>query len=246
MLKSVLSSIGRIVRARRFDVPFLRRASFRMPEAIRLGKASVRIAHPQDRGVANDFLGCFIDDGYGLSRIRRPLTAIADIGANVGFFSMAARSYFPNATIHAYEPNPRILPFATENASSARFQLYAEAVGARVGSVFIEDAGDSNQARTVASGGSGCQIPQVSLATVVERLGGHVDLAKIDCEGAEWEMFTDSAPWRAISLVRMEYHLWGRHDFQEVRASFERVGFEIEYHVSSGEWGTVWCRNLHG
>jgi hypothetical protein len=41
----------------------------------------------------------------------------------------------------------------------------------------------------------------------VERLGGSVDLLKLDCEGAEWEIFDDLEPFKAVGMVRMEYHL---------------------------------------
>ena len=50
-------------------------------------------------------------------------------------------------------------------------------------------------------------ISLVSLRTAVERLGGAVDLLKLDCEGAEWEMFDDLEPFKAVRMVRMEYHL---------------------------------------
>jgi hypothetical protein len=50
-------------------------------------------------------------------------------------------------------------------------------------------------------------INLVSLRTAVERLGGSVDLLKLDCEGAEWEIFDDLEPFKAVGMVRMEYHL---------------------------------------
>lgn len=85
---------------------------------------------------------------------------------------------------------------------------------------------------------------QVPLAEVVERLGGRIDLAKIDCEGAEWEMFQAAEPWRRIADVRMEYHLWGPPCFRgEVEQIFSELGFDIYFHNSAGEWGTVWARN---
>jgi FkbM family methyltransferase len=246
MIKRILAHIQRLSRARRFRVPFYRRANFRIPSIVRIHDRTVTVASPGEHGAASDFVTCFIDDEYGLGELNDPITTIADIGANIGFFSMAARSYFPAATIHSYEPNPRIVPYATKNAAAAGFQLFSEAVGAAAGFISIEDTSDSNQARTAPASESGLRLPQVSLATVVERLGGRVDLAKIDCEGAEWNLFTDSTPWSAIRLVRMEYHLWGKHTYSEVQSSFDRLGFAIDHHASSGEWGTVWCHNLRG
>ncbi len=244
MIKRIYAHVRRLLRARRFRIPFVRAATFRMPKSVRINGRNVEIASPTEHGASSDFLTCFIVDEYGLSDTTAAIKTIADIGANIGFFSMAARSYFPEAEIHAYEPNPRILPYTRQNAAKAGFQLYPEAVGSTAGTVDIEDSSDSNQARTVTAGVGTSGIAQVSLATAVERLGGTIDLAKIDCEGAEWDLFNVPEPWSVIRFVRMEYHLWGKHKYSEVEEAFARLGFKIEHHVSSGEWGTVWCRNV--
>lgn len=244
MITRLVQHFHRLTRARRFGVPFTRRASFRLPPRIQLGDQSVPVSSPAEDGAARDFLTCFIDDEYGLSEIDFPVQTITDIGSNIGFFSMAARSYYPAATIHSYEPNPRLLPYSSENASVAHFTLFPEAVGAEPGYVSIDDSSDSNQARTISASDASVRIPRVSLSTVVERLGGRIDFAKIDCEGAEWDLFTDRAAWKCIRHVRMEYHLWGKHVFADVEQSLREIGFEIYRHRPSGEWGTVWARNI--
>ena len=244
-MKQIWQHLRRLSKARRFGVPFLRHASFKVPAAVRLEDQFVSISSPNERGAATDFIACFLDDEYGLGRIEAPVRTIADIGANIGFFSMAARAYFPGATIHAYEPNPRVLPYCSTNAAGAQFSVFSEAVGSTAGFVSIEDSGDSNQARTISSVGPGARVPQVSLSRVVERLGGRVDLVKIDCEGAEWELFAGSDAWADIGHLRMEYHLWGKHTYAEVQQACRRLGFEIHRHRPFGEWGTVWARNVN-
>jgi FkbM family methyltransferase len=193
-----------------------------------------------EHGARIDFLMCLIEDGYGLEVLKQIPSTVLDIGANQGFFALAARSFFPDATIHCYEPNPRILSILSQNAAAARAEVFREAVGADEGTVFLEESGDSNQARTTSVAG-GAAVPQVSLRTAVGRLGGRVDLAKIDCEGAEWQMFGDPEPWKAIRHLRMEYHLMGKHGFSEVHSRLLGFGFEILHHESSGDWGTVWA-----
>jgi FkbM family methyltransferase len=168
--------------------------------------------------------------------------AFHDLGhrGEPGIFCTRRSKSFPNATIHCYEPNPRILPVLEQNAAAVRAGVFCEAVAVSEGTVFLEESGDSNQVRTtsVVSGGA---VPQVSLRTAVERLGGRVDLAKIDCEGAEWEMFGDPEHWKAIQHLRMEYHLMNRHAFSKVHSRLLAFGFEIFHHESSGDWGTVWA-----
>ncbi|MGC2165616.1 MAG: FkbM family methyltransferase [Gallionella sp.] len=244
MIKKIVKHLHRISRARRFNVEFVRRASFKTPATIRVNGKAVPLAFPNEEGAMIDFLTCFIDDEYGLSKVQFPVDTVLDIGANIGFFSMAARSYFSNAKIHCYEPNPRALQYLTKNAETVKFDLYKEAVGSKAGFVTVDDSGDSNQVKTRPAGESGMRIPMASLATAVERLGGRVDIAKIDCEGAEWDMFTDPAAWTGIQNLRMEYHLWGRHTFGEVQGAMSMIGFDIDHHSPSGEWGTIWAHKV--
>jgi FkbM family methyltransferase len=243
MIESILRHLRRVANAREFGVPFSRRATFEMPAAVRLGRRTVNLAFPEEHGILVDFLTCFIEDEYGLGTIKTPVRTIVDIGANVGFFSMAASARFPFAQIHAYEPNRRIFPYLSKNAKQAGVQVYCEAVGATAGWVKINDTGDSNQATTSPAAKADDGIPRVSLAEVVARIGGTIDLAKIDCEGAEWEMFTDRASWRHIKSVRMEYHLWKRRTYAEVEEAFRGIHFRILHHSPGGEWGTIWAQN---
>lgn len=55
------------------------------------------------------FFSIFLDDDYFIDRITRPVSTVLDIGANIGFFSIAARKSFPQATIHSYEPNIKLV-----------------------------------------------------------------------------------------------------------------------------------------
>ena len=53
-----------------------------------------------------NFLRKYLFDEYFLRKICRDrISKIVDVGANVGFFSLTARSFFPLAKIHAYEPS---------------------------------------------------------------------------------------------------------------------------------------------
>lgn len=241
IFKKIVAHCRRISNARRLGIPFTRRASFRIPARMKLGADFVDVHSNGEHGARIDFLMCLIEDGYGLDALKETPSTILDIGANQGFFALTAGSFFPNATIHCYEPNPRILSVLEQNAALVQAEVFREAVGSSEGTVFLEESGDSNQSRTT-SVASGVAVPQVSLRMAVERLGGRVDLAKIDCEGAEWEMFGNPEHWKAIRHLRMEYHLMNRHAFSEVHSQLIAFGFEIFHHESSGDWGTVWAR----
>ncbi len=229
--------------AQRLAVPYHRRRGFAMPAEITIGEKKIPLVYPQEAGTGFIFLECLIDDVYGLAELEPQVAKVADIGANLGFFSLAARSYLPEADIHAYEPNLRTFRYLSANGDAADITVFQEAVGGQEGMVGLEDPDETGHARTSSAISSGGGVHQVTLATVAERLGGRIDLAKIDCEGAEWQLFADPAPWSRIQEVRMEYHLWGGHSFEEVARFFVSVGFDIIRHEPGPEIGVVWCRN---
>ncbi len=159
----------------------------------------------------------------------------------MGFFSLAARGCYPGAAIHAYEPNPRILPYLAGNARPLQVRVFNEAVGATHDRVEILDSGESNLAAVQKSpAGSVIQVP---FSEAVARLGGHVDLLKLDCEGAEWELFESESDWRRVRDLRMEYHLTNGRCFTDVRRAVESLGFAITRHEPDSRWGILWAAN---
>ena len=223
----------------RLGLVFVRARWFEIPQKIRIAGRTVPLQVPPEEGARYDFFVCFLYNEYGLRKRLSDVETILDIGANLGLFSMAARSHYPKATIHAYEPNPRVLSYLKENTSRLGIAIYPEAVGGSSGLVSMEDCGDSNLARTTAT--SDGTVVQVSLATAIERLGGAVDLLKLDCEGAEWEMFGVAEPWQRIRNIRMEYHLFHGETVQDVEGNLNRLGFKAIHWQPDVTFGTVWA-----
>ena len=54
---------------------------------------------------------------------------ILDVGANIGLFSVAAKIHFPQACIHAYEPNLDVKKYLDHQASTFGFKAIYEAIG---------------------------------------------------------------------------------------------------------------------
>ena len=245
MISRIRTHVGRLVRARRLKIPFTRTRSFVVPETILLGGQKIRLSFPAEKTTAISFLECLLDDSYGLSSFPVQPKTILDIGANVGFFSLAARNCFPDATIHAYEPNPRILRHLQNQANLARVVVYPEAVGAADGYVHMVEStkgsgvGRTESDRSVRPG----SIKKISLQEAVDRLGGACDLAKIDCEGAEWDLFQAGAAWKRIKHVRMEYHLWDKHSLAELSSAINRLSFRVVKQVQGGDTGMVYFVN---
>jgi len=238
-LGSCMRQVGFSANGARFGFLFLRARRFRIPQKLRVAGKHISLSCPPETGIENDFFACVIRNEYGLRRELPEVHTILDIGANIGFFSIAARARYPHATIHAYEPNPRVVNFLRSNTSALGIEIHPEALGARDGLTTILDSSDSNQARTRACEGG--VIPQVTLDRAIERIGGSVDLLKLDCEGAEWDLFRAAGVWPRIRNLRMEYHLFHGETVPQLERTLRDLGFKIILLQPGPGFGMIWA-----
>jgi len=71
-----------------------------------------------------------------------------------------------------------------------------------------------------------------------------VDLVKLDCEGAEWSILSDSKAWKNVGRLAMEYHLFEQpqtHD--EIVSLIEAAGFEIDFQKKEATGGFIYASN---
>lgn len=225
----------------RFRVLFVLPRWFRMPAQMRVGNRFASLQFLDEEGVGADFITCVLRNSYGLRNKLPDVWTIVDVGANIGFFSLAARARYKGATIHAYEPNPRVYGILQANTAGFGIQVYPEAVGGCCGKAKLIDDGPSNQARLLVAenGGNGLEVLQVDLGTVVRRAGGQIDLLKLDCEGAEWEILQPGPAWQSIRNIRLEYHLYHGESAQRALQMLTGFGYSIQRFEPSHEYGGV-------
>ena len=229
----------------RFRVPFLLPRWFRMPSRLRVGSRTIELRFLDEEGVAADFITCVLRNTYGLGHHLTDVRTIVDVGASFGFFSLAARARYPHAVIHAYEPNPRILPLLRANAAGFGVEIHPEAVGDRDGTVRLIDEGPSDQARVgiPEKDAQSYQVRQVSLEALVKEAGGRIDLLKLDCEGAEWDILKPANGWQSIRNVRLEYHLFRGESAEDAARALTRLGFRILHFQQYQEFGgVIWAQ----
>lgn len=216
------------VRAARLGIWFFSQKRLRLPQRIRIEGRRQRVSFPAgDWAVPGIFSEVVLEDVYGLRARRGCYRTILDVGANVGAFSLAARIANPDAIIHAYEPNPALEPYLAVNCEAARATFFVEALAGRPGRRGLAlEMNSSGYTRTV----PGDEIPAVTIATAVGRLGGSIDLAKLDCEGSEWELLQDPAPWARIHAVVMEYHFTDGQTRTDAVDALIQLGYRIERH----------------
>jgi FkbM family methyltransferase len=229
---------NRFIKAASMGVWFPGTSHFQLPTQFRVGDRTIHLNAPPEEGLAYDFINVLLDDEYGLRLLKNPPKTILDIGANIGLFSLWAASCFPNATIHAYEPNPRVVPFTQKNLQPINAHLFAEAVGAQAGFAILEDEGESRLGLLTTGAIEG--IPVIAFQQAIERLGGTIDLLKLDCEGAEWEIFDDPRPFQQVHNIRMEYHLTGNRTLADLKAAVASIGFTFEHLEENIGFGIAW------
>jgi FkbM family methyltransferase len=212
-----------------------------LPRRVSLRDSVISLDAPSEPGLSNDYVNIWLDDEYGLRSLASAPSRIVDIGANIGLFSLWASRNYPKAIIHAYEPSESIAAYAERNlASRPQVQLYRSGVSSKAGFAQLVQAGESRVVRAV--GGASDGVPMLPFADVVARMGGPVDLLKLDCEGAEWDIFADPNPFRDVQVVRMEYHLIEGRTVQDVRQAAEDLGFQVEKLIENDGFGIAWWK----
>jgi len=227
--------------ASKLGVRFVRSASFRLPDSICLDGQMQKLSLPDENGVKVAFIDLLLDDCYGCRVLQErgtQIKTVLDIGGNVGLFGVAACNSFPDAKLHCYEPNRQLEQYLSVQAQSAGFNYFMEAVGLQNGMIFLDLNEDSVQTRSKQD--SDGNVPQIAFRKAIERLGGKVDLLKMDCEGTEWEMFKDRDSWERVRNLSMEYHLFKpEHTEQTVKQTIDDLGFAITSFVHVDNFGLL-------
>ena len=230
--------ISRVFKALKMGLIFSGTRNFKLPKSFLANGQRINLNAPSEKGLAWDFINVLLDDEYGLSSVSPSPKTVLDIGANIGLFSLWARYCFPAATIHAYEPNPRITPFISQNLAPVDVTFFAEGIGSQSGFASGIDQSESRLGQFTVGATAGIKV--ISLQEAVDRLGGNIDLLKLDCEGAEWEIFRDPQPFANIKSVRMEYHLTGDRTITDVKQIVEGLDYVIDRLEENTGFGIIW------
>ncbi len=225
--------------ARRIGVSYTRGKAYVLPSALRVGEHALALSLPRENGIVVAFADIFFDDCYGLTThfAGARFESVLDIGANVGLFSLAARLSFPEAIIHAYEPNACLAPYLSSQAAAGIFSFFLDAVARAPGRVALALNPESVFTSTTAAPDGA--VHQVAFSAAVAHLGDEVGLVKMDCEGAGWEILSDRDTWKRVTALTMEYHLVGGRNHQDAPKVIGDLGFRILAHMPSIGCGIV-------
>ena len=177
---------------------------------------------------------------------------ILDIGANMGSFAVYAARSAPTARIYCYEPVTRNFDYLQRNIDinsfGERVTAIRCAVAAQRGEIDIALSESPLHSFVISSGQF--KHERVHCKTLREVLDEHglerVDLLKMNCEGAEYEIFDScsQADFQRIPNIRLEYHVIDpeKRNGDALARLFERQGYRIDRFTRyRNESGFIWA-----
>ncbi|CAN5338140.1 hypothetical protein BH11BAC5_BH11BAC5_30120 [soil metagenome] len=248
-LRNKYSGILKRIKCASIGLLYLKNSDFKITNQLKIsGKyKDYKFLDKDNPRFIYEFTEICLNDCYRLRLLSRRLNSInsiVDVGANQGLFAIAARQQFPNANIHCYEPNLFLKENLSHNADNLSSTLYIEAVTKDDCKVNLE-FGETDLLTKTSVSTTGT-VQGTSLRTVIENAGGEIDILKLDCEGAEWDLFDDEFSWQKIKGLTMEYHLWAREgsSFEDIEFKLARLNFKILSHEALNDsYGLVTAVN---
>jgi len=169
----------------------------------------------------------FVQEQYKWLRVEGK--QVLDVGANIGdsaiYFALNGASH-----VYALEPYPYTYRLARRNVELNGFEKQVTVLNigcGKEGIITIDPELKSEPSSSLVQCEAGQTVPIVSLKRIVERYELNDAVAKIDCEGGEYELIlgADDKDLRAFSQMMIEYH----QGFASLANRLERVGFQVTH-----------------
>lgn len=174
-----------------------------------------------------------IEDEYGLKDIKfKKGDVVLDIGANIGCVSIYLAKKNPDITIYAYEAHPINYDSLLHNLNLNNVTnviAINKAVYSKTGETLKISLDENNTGASscfVDSGSKVAEVPTISMDDIItEHNISKLKLLKIDCEGAEFDIFNYSKLLKKIKIenLGMEVHGFMRHHGKDFDLFYEQV-----------------------
>lgn len=176
-------------------------------------------------------------------RIRQATGVIIDIGAHIGTFVLYAYALNQQVSVYAYEPDPDNYQLLKTNVKDNRLQKVEtkqQAVSGTAGEVLLH-LSDNNHNNSLQTPYSAAKESTVKVhATTLDKIFSknrieHCSLLKIDCEGAEYDIFenTSEETFKKIDAIIMEYHEHAGRQSKELVSILQKHGFRVKMQQKS-------------
>jgi FkbM family methyltransferase len=145
-------------------------------------------------------------DSYKINDKKKDV--VLDIGGNIGLFSLFIANQNTNAKIVAYEPEDENYEIFSKNITKNKLNidLVKKAVSDVNGVIYL----DANHGLTTTNKAAGSQSVQcININDLIKEHDlNHIDILKMDVEGAEYEIFSviEDEILKSIDYITMELH----------------------------------------
>jgi FkbM family methyltransferase len=153
------------------------------------------------------------DAEYDLDLLDLPTPrVIVDAGANIGVTSVFYANRYPKSRVIAIEPEASNYQILTKNAAPySNITCIHAALWKSDGMITLDDPGLGHWGFQTAesSGQAGLsQVHAITASTLMTQYAiDYIDFFRIDIEGAEQEVFENSAPWiNRVGAIAIELH----------------------------------------
>ena len=156
---------------------------------------------------------------------------ILDCGANIGISTIYFKTIYPNAIVHAFEPDANLFEILSNNIHTNGFkqvELHQAAIWTEHTTLSFDNKG-SEASHIDNTGQSANKVEAIKLSTILSNLDA-VDFLKMDIEGAEYEVVKDCAPYlHKIENFFLEYHgkASDTQKLNELLKLVENAGFKV-------------------
>lgn len=175
----------------------------------------------------------FVDGEYRLDALDRAERVI-DLGSNIGASVLYFRSRYPEAVIHAVEPDRGSLELLRLNVGTdPKVVVHEAAVAAERGNVTFIEASEgwrSSLADSSTADKAGVErtVPAMTLEDLMDTAGwDRADLMKIDIEGAERELLAAVDVSRFFTWIVGELH-GSDSEIAQMKQSLGSFDFELD------------------
>lgn len=156
---------------------------------------------------------------------------ILDCGANIGISTIYFKTIYPNAIVHAFEPDANLFEILSKNIHANGFkqvELHQAAIWKEHTTLSFDNKG-SEASHIDTTGQTTNKVEAKKLASILANLDA-VDFLKMDIEGAEYEVVKDCAPYLyKIENFFLEYHgkATDTNKLNELLKLVETAGFKV-------------------
>jgi len=196
------------------------------------------------------FVNVWIIEEYSLENFDiRNDNVVIDIGAHIGLFSIYASQFCHAGKILAFEPIKENYDVLLENIQLnhlSNVSAFNLAVSDKSSSLKIYLNQSDNAAHTIYGAGKNfIEIKSTTLKEIIDSKCDEIDMIKLDCEGAEYDIL-ESLPkdyFKRIEKMCMEYHIIDNNleRLKRLKSHLQEVGFDLFVKAEKQNYGLIFA-----